>query len=139
VGSSGTAHRLFEERVDEGQQLIRSDGLHAEDDIQPGILCLHIRQAAENEYGNRGQSTAKQINKLRTVYVGHPVVGDDQPDRVQEFTVFKDFKSSMRAFGYSDDSTGEGKNSLTGGGLNGAVVNEEDFSSHLSLLIHLPY
>jgi hypothetical protein len=127
IDSGGAAHwlvhRLIEEGVDEGHQFGGGDGLYPEDDVKACILCFDVGQATQNEHWNYGQAPAKKIDKLRAIYVRHPMVGDDQPDRVEELFVLKHLQGLTCALGHRDRSSGKGKDRLTRRSLDGVIVN----------------
>ncbi len=106
----------------EREQLIGRDRLYPEDYIKAGILQFRIGQAADDQHGDRGQSPPQKIHKLRPVQIGHPVVGDDQPNRIVEFGVLKHFECAVRAVRDGNGSSVERKDGLTRRSLNGVVV-----------------
>ncbi len=81
--------------------------------------------------GRSGANCAEAGDKLRAVHAGHDVVGDDEVDGVGIIVVAKLFEGALGAENGEDEVAGSLEDGLTGGGLDGVVVDEKQGMWHV--------
>ncbi len=72
--------RLFDELVDDGEEVVGQEGFKAEVYVQTCVLVLGFGKAADDEHGEVGREGAELSDELGAGHAGHQVVGEDEVD-----------------------------------------------------------
>jgi hypothetical protein len=132
IRRSGCApHWLIEKGIDKGKQALRRDRFGPKNNVKGGIVGFRIRQAAQNQHRDGGEPSPKKIDELRAVQVGHEVVGNHKPERMEKLRILKHLKGAIGAFGNSNRSSIESENCLACCGLHRIVIDEKNFGIHI--------
>jgi len=116
-----------------GNEVLGKEGLHAEVDTQGGVLVLCFGEAADDEHRNFGGELAEAGNELGAVHAGHDVVGDDELDGFGVVVIAELLEGAFRAQDGEDEVAGSLEDGLTGRGLDGVVVDEQEGVWHVDL------
>ena len=120
-------------RLHGGDEVLGQQGLQAEVDAQGSVLVFGFGQAADDEHRDVGGELAQAGDELGAVHAGHDVVGDDEVDGVREIVVAELLEGALGAEDGDDEIAGSLEDGLTGGGLDGVVVDEQKGVGHVSL------
>lgn len=94
-------------------------------DVQFPIFLFGIGHAADDQHGDVRGEFAEATNELRSIHAWHEVVCDDHVDGSGIFSVTKLLESMLWAENCDDEVACTFEDRLTGGGLDGVVVDEK--------------
>lgn len=119
--------------MDAGEEEIGEEGFEAEVDVEAVVFVFGFGHAADDEDGEVGGEGAESPDEVGATHAGHEVVGEDEADGSGELVVAKLLEGSLGAEDGDDEVAGTLEDGLTGGGLDGVVVNEKQGGWHLIL------
>jgi len=122
-----------DQRLHCGDKVLRHEGFHAEVNAQGGVLVFCFGEATDDEHGNFGGELAQASDELGAVHARHDVVGDDELDGVGVIVIAKLLEGTLRAEDSNNEVASSLENGLTGRGLDGVIVDEQQGVWHVSL------
>ena len=130
--------RLLDEGVDAGQEVVRKQGFEPEGDVEIGVLGLGLFETADDQDREIGVALAQLRDEGGAIHAGHQVVGDDQADVFGDLPGVELLKGELGAQGGDNGVTGSLEDGLSGRGLYGIIVNEQNRWRHLGSQLRWP-
>lgn len=109
-----------------GQQAIRKQWLQAKDDVEIGILRFGFHQTTDHQYREIWMGLAHKTNKRCSVHARHDVIGDHKANVTGKLAGAHLLEGALRAKYRNDEVSDALQDRLSGRGLNGVVIDEED-------------
>jgi hypothetical protein len=116
--------------VDAGEEDVWEQWFEAEVDVEVFVLFFGFGHAADDEDGDVGGEGAEVGDELGATHAGHEVVGHDEIDGGGVIVAAKLLEGALGAEDGDDEVAGSLEDGLTGRGLDGIVVDQEQRSWH---------